>query len=53
MCSFYGRIRNVEAMRRLFATFDVAAQVVPPPGIFPDYVAPIIRDQDGTPTLAR
>jgi putative SOS response-associated peptidase YedK len=40
-------------MRKLFAKFDVAAQVVPQPGIFPDYAAPIIRNEGGPlPTLA-
>lgn len=52
MCNLYSHTRNIEAMRRLFATFDVAAQVVPQPGIFPDYAAPIIRNEGGTPTLA-
>jgi putative SOS response-associated peptidase YedK len=52
MCNLYSHTRNVEAMRRLFATFDVAAQIVPQPGIFPDYAAPIIRNEGGNPTLA-
>jgi len=52
MCNLYSHTRNVEAMRRLFAGFDVAAQVVPQPGIFPDYAAPIIRNEGGNPTLA-
>lgn len=29
MCNLYSYTRNVEAMRKLFARFDVAAQVVP------------------------
>lgn len=44
MCNLYSHTRNVEAMRKLFARFDVAAQIVPQPGIFPDYSAPIIRN---------
>ncbi len=53
MCNLYSLTRNVEAMRKLFAKFDVAAQVVPQPGIFPDYAAPIIRNEGGPlPTLA-
>ncbi len=53
MCNLYSMTRNVEAMRRLFAKFDVAAQVVRQPGIFPDYAAPIIRNEGGAlPTLA-
>lgn len=41
-------------MRKLFAHFDVAAQVVPQPGIFPDYMAPVIRNPvgGGEPELA-
>ena len=57
MCNLYSHTRNVEAMRKLFARFDVAAQIVPQPGIFPDYAAPVIRNQiyGGEPelTLAR
>ena len=52
MCNLYSHTRNIEAMRKLFATFDVAAQIVPQPGIFPDYAAPIIRNEGGMPTLA-
>lgn len=44
MCNLYSHTRNIEAMRKLFAVFDVEAQVVPQPGIFPDYAAPIIRN---------
>jgi putative SOS response-associated peptidase YedK len=52
MCNLYSHTRNIEAMRQLFAAFDVAAQIVPQPGIFPDYAAPIIRNEGGSPTLA-
>lgn len=54
MCNLYSHTRNVEAMRKLFARFDVAAQVVPQPGIFPDYTAPVIRNPvgGGEPELA-
>jgi putative SOS response-associated peptidase YedK len=52
MCNLYSHTRTIEAMRRLFATFDVAAQIVPQPGIFPDYAAPVIRNEGGMPTLA-
>lgn len=47
MCNLYSHTRNVEAMRKLFARFDVAAQIVPQPGIFPDYSAPVIRNTAG------
>lgn len=54
MCNLYSHTRNVEAIRKLFARFDVAAQVVPQPGIFPDYTAPVIRNPvgGGEPELA-
>lgn len=52
MCNLYSQTRNIEAMRKLFARFEVAAQVVPQPAVFPDYAAPIIRNEDGVPTLA-
>jgi len=52
MCNLYSHTRNVEAMRKLFARFDVAAQVVPQPGIFSDYSAPIIRNEGSAPMLA-
>jgi len=54
MCNLYSHTRNVEAMRKLFARFDVAAQIVPQPGIFPDYMAPVIRNPvgGGEPELA-
>lgn len=47
MCNLYSMTRSVDAMRRLFARFDVAAQIVPQPGIFPDYAAPVIRNPEG------
>jgi len=57
MCNLYSHTRNVEAMRKLFAPFDDGganfAALPPQPGIFPDYEAPIIRNEDGAPRLAR
>lgn len=47
MCNLYSHTRNVDAIRQLFANFDMAAQIVPQPGIFPDYAAPIIRNSGG------
>ena len=41
MGNLYSRPRNIEAMRELFAAFDVEAQVIPQPGKFPDYAAPV------------
>lgn len=38
--------RSIDAMRKLFAKFDAPETNLPPlPGIFPDYPAPIIRNQ--------
>src|SRR6476661_8848098 len=55
MCNLYSFTRSVDAMRQLFRQpFDAPATNLPPlPGIFPDYEAPIIRNQgDGNPALA-
>ena len=51
MCNLYSHTRNVEAMRKLFVPFNDGgpnlANLPPQPGIFPDYHAPIIRNEDG------
>lgn len=53
MCNLYSHTRNVEAMRKLFAKFNDAGVNVPPlPGIFPDYAAPIVRNEESGPRLA-
>jgi putative SOS response-associated peptidase YedK len=53
MCNLYSHTRNVEAMRKLFATFDDAGVNLPvQPGIFPDYQAPVIRNEAAGPRLA-
>lgn len=53
MCNLYSHTRNVEAIRKLFAKFNDAGVNVPPlPGIFPDYAAPIVRNDEGGPRLA-
>lgn len=53
MCNLYSHTRNVEAIRKLFAKFDAAGVNMPPqPGIFPDYAAPIVRNDAGGPRLA-
>lgn len=53
MCNLYSHTRNVEAMRKLFAAFDDAGvNMSSQPGIFPDYAAPIIRNEEGGPKLA-
>lgn len=53
MCNLYSHTRSVDAMRQLFARFDDGGTNLPPqPGIFPDYLAPIIRNEEGGPRLA-
>ena len=53
MCNLYSHTRNVEAMRKLFAGFkDPGVNMPPLPGIFPDYSAPIVRNEEGGPRLA-
>ncbi|RYE88825.1 MAG: SOS response-associated peptidase [Hyphomicrobiales bacterium] len=53
MCNLYSHTRNVDAMRKLFAKFDDAGLNMPSlPGIFPDYPAPIVRNEEGGPRLA-
>lgn len=53
VCNLYSMTRSVDAMRKLFANFDAPETNLPPlPGIFPDYPAPIIRNQGpGFPAL--
>lgn len=44
MCNLYSVITNQEAVRRLFAVErDTTGNLPELPGIFPDYVAPVIR----------
>ena len=44
MCNLYSITRGQEAMRRLFATGrDLAGNLPPLPGVFPDMPAPIVR----------
>lgn len=53
MCNLYSHTRNVEAIRKLFANFDDAGVNMPPlPGVFPDYAAPIVRNEESGPRLA-
>lgn len=53
MCNLYSHTRAIDAMRQLFANFDANGVNVPiQPGIFPDYPAPIIRNEVGAPRLA-
>jgi putative SOS response-associated peptidase YedK len=54
MCNLYSHTRSVDAMRRLFPKFRAPPTNLPPlPSIFPDYLAPIIRNVAGVePELA-
>ncbi|KPF73211.1 hypothetical protein IP69_00060 [Bosea sp. AAP35] len=54
MCNLYSMTRSVDAMRNLFSKFVAPETNLPPlPGIFPDYPAPIIRNEgDGVAALA-
>lgn len=53
MCNLYSHTRNVEAMRKLFAGFSDAGVNMPvQTTIYPDYTAPIIRNDEGGPRLA-
>jgi len=56
MCNLYSMTRNQDAIRRLFAfKKDSTGNLPLMPGIFPDYPAPIVRNNDGATelTLAR
>lgn len=45
MCNLYSMTKNQDAIRRLFKVqHDRAGNLPPLPGIFPDYLAPIVRD---------
>ena len=48
MCNLYSITRSQEAMRRLFAAaHDLMGNLPPPPDIYPDQLAPIVRVADG------
>lgn len=56
MCNLYSVTTNVEAIRALIRTFEVADDVgnLPPQTeVFPDFVAPIIRNRDGIRELTK
>jgi putative SOS response-associated peptidase YedK len=47
MCNLYSITQNQEAIRRLFnVPIDSAGNLPSMPGVFPDYEAPVIRNQD-------
>jgi len=50
MCNLYSVVTNVEAIRRFVKVFDVNPAIgnfPPMPGVFPDYLAPIVRNVGG------
>ncbi len=56
MCNLYSITKNQDAIRKLFGVVrDLTGNLQPMPGVFPDYMAPIIRNgPDGRElTLAR
>lgn len=45
MCNLYSMTRNQDAIRQLARVFsDIAGNIPPLPGIYPDYPAPIVRN---------
>ena len=45
MCNLYSMTKNVDAIRRLFDALNSRVGNRPSmPGIFPDYLAPIVRN---------
>jgi putative SOS response-associated peptidase YedK len=47
MCNLYSHTSNVEAIRRLFKVLKVhpgVGNLPPQPGIYPDYTAPVVRN---------
>jgi putative SOS response-associated peptidase YedK len=52
MCNLYSVTSNQEAIRQLFGVArDLTGNLPPLPGIYPDYMAPVVRDRDGERTL--
>lgn len=56
MCNLYSVTTNVEALRALVKTFEIGqgiGNLEPQTGVFPDFVAPIIRNRDGIRELTK
>lgn len=52
MCNLYSMTKSQDAIRRLFnITVDTAGNLPPLPGIFPNYLAPVVRAGDGRRSL--
>jgi putative SOS response-associated peptidase YedK len=48
MCNLYSITKNQDAIRRLFTVdLDRTGNLPSMPGVFPDYEAPVVRNQDG------
>jgi putative SOS response-associated peptidase YedK len=48
MCNLYSMTTNQQAIRNLFAVSrDSIGNLPPMPGIFPDYMAPVVRNAEG------
>jgi len=46
MCNLYSITTNQEAIRALFRVINRYVDNLPPmPGVFPDYSAPVVRDE--------
>ena len=53
MCNLYSMTSTQEAVRQLARTIrDISGNQPPLPGIFPDYEAPIVRNNQGSRELA-
>ena len=53
MCNLYSHTTNQEAIRQLFdVELDLAGNLPPQPGIFPDYAAPVVHIREGARTLS-
>lgn len=53
MCNRYSHMRSVDAIRKLYGGFsDGGTNLAPQSGIFPDYEAPVVRNEAGGARLA-
>lgn len=54
MCNLYSITKNQDAIRRLFKVdLDRTGNLPSMPGVFPDYEAPVVRNQEGQRELIR
>ncbi|WP_342361345.1 SOS response-associated peptidase [Terrarubrum flagellatum] len=56
MCNLYSLTTNIEAIREIVREFDVAHDIgnfAPQTSIYPDFLAPIIRNRDGLRELTK